>query len=164
MSMTQSQAVSPQLRWLALLGWVALSFSAALTGNLLGPGEWYEALNKPSWTPPHWVFGPVWTTLYVMMAVSAWLVWQQGGFVRQRRALAWYFIQLALNTAWTPIFFGMRRPDIAFAEIVLLWIAISMTVLVFRRVSRVAAGLLAPYLAWVSFAAVLNFSIWRLNS
>ncbi len=164
MNTTHRQAVSLRLRWLALLGWLTVSFSAAFVGTLFGPDQWYEALNKPSWTPPNWVFGPVWTTLYVMMAVAAWLVWQQGGFVRQRRALTWYFTQLALNAAWTPLFFGLQRPGIAFVEIVLLWVAISMTALAFHRVSRVAAWLLAPYLAWVSFAALLNFFLWRLNA
>jgi tryptophan-rich sensory protein len=147
-----------------LLGWVTLSFSATLMGALFGPDEWYEALNKPPWNPPNWVFGPVWTALYTMMAVAAWLVWQPGGFARQRRALTWFLTQLALNAMWTPLFFGLQRPGIALVEIVLLWGAIVMTALAFQRVSRVAAWLLMPYLAWVSFAAVLNFSLWRLNS
>jgi len=143
---------------------MTLSFGAAFIGMLFAPGEWYEALNKPTWTPPNGVFGPVWTALYAMMAVAAWLVWRQGGFVHQRRALTWFVTQLALNAAWTPLFFGLQRPGIAFVEIVFLWGAIVMTTVAFHRVSRVAAWLLAPYLAWVSFAAVLNFFLWRLNS
>lgn len=157
MNNAQSHAVPAWQRWLALFGWMTLSFGAAFIGVLFAPDEWYEALNKPTWTPPNWVFGPVWTTLYAMMAVAAWLVWQHGGFARQRRALTWFVTQLAWNAAWTPLFFGWQRPGIAFVEIVLLWGAIVMTVLAFHQVSRVAAWLLAPYLAWVSFAAVLNF-------
>jgi tryptophan-rich sensory protein len=127
------------------------------------PGEWYADLNKPAWNPPGWIFGPVWTALYAMMAVAAWLVWQQGGFVVQRRPLGMFLAQLALNALWTPLFFGLRHPGLAFAEIILLWLAILATLLAFRPVSRTAAWLLVPYLAWVSFAAVLNGTIWRLN-
>jgi len=143
---------------------MTLSFGAGFIGMLFAPDEWYEALNKPTWTPPNWVFGPVWTTLYAMMAVAAWLVWQHGGFVGQRRALTWFVIQLALNAAWTPLFFGLHHLGVALVGIVLLWGAIVMTALAFYRVSCVAAWLLVPYLAWVSFAAVLNFFLWRLNS
>ncbi|MCX8090813.1 MAG: tryptophan-rich sensory protein [Verrucomicrobiae bacterium] len=139
------------------------SFAAATFGGFFSPGEWYASLQKPSWTPPPWVFGPVWTVLYTMMAVAAWLVWRQGGFAAQRRPLGLFVIQLALNASWTPLFFGLRRPDLAFAEIVLLWVAIAATLAAFRRVSVTAAWLLVPYLAWVSFAAALNFALWRLN-
>jgi len=148
---------------LALAGWVLLCFAAAAFGSLFMSGEWYASLKKPAWNPPGWVFGPVWTALYTMMAVAAWLVWKRGGFAAQRRTLAWFLVQLALNAAWTPLFFGLRQPGWAFAEIVLLWLAIVATVVAFRPVSRAAAWLLAPYLAWVSFAAVLNFTLWRLN-
>ena len=98
-----------------------------------------------------------------MMAVAAWLVWRRGGFATQRRPLALFLGQLTLNAAWTPLFFGLHRPGIAFTEIILLWLAIAATLVVFRPVNRVAAWLLAPYLAWVGFAAVLNFTLWRLN-
>ena len=148
---------------LALVGWLALCYSAASLGAVFMPGEWYAALKKPSWNPPGWIFGPVWSALYAMMAVSAWLVWKRGGFVAQRRPLAQFLAQLVLNAAWTPLFFGLHRPGIAFAEIVLLWLAIAATLATFRPVSPAAAWLLAPYLAWVSFAAVLNFTLWRLN-
>jgi tryptophan-rich sensory protein len=149
---------------LGLIGWLLASFAAAAFGGWFTPGTWYASLNKPEWNPPGWVFGPVWTLLYCAMAVAAWLVWRQGGFAAQRRPLRWYAVQLLLNAAWSPLFFGLRRPDIAFAEIVLLWLAIAMTWFTFRPVSRTAAWLLAPYLAWVSFAAVLNFTLWRMNS
>jgi translocator protein len=148
---------------LVLAGWLALCYGAASLGAIFMPGEWYATLNKPSWNPPGWIFGPVWSALYSLMAVSAWLVWKRGGFVAQRRPLALFLTQLVLNTAWTPLFFGLHRPGIAFVEIVLLWLAIAATLVAFRPVSRVAAWLLAPYLAWVSFAAALNFTLWRLN-
>jgi tryptophan-rich sensory protein len=156
--------VPPLLRWLGLIGWLALSFRAAAIGGRFMPGEWYASLNKPSWNPPGWIFGPVWTALYTMIAVAAWLVWRRGGWSAQRRSLTLFLVQLALNAAWSPLFFGLRRPGIAFAEIVLLWVAIAATLAAFRPVNRAAAWLLAPYLTWVSFAAALNFTLWRLNS
>ena len=146
-----------------LFGWLLLCFAASAMGALFMPGEWYAALNKPAWNPPGWIFGPVWTVLYAMMAVAAWLVWQRGGFAAQRRPLGLFLAQLALNALWTPLFFGLRQPGLAFAEIILLWLAILATLLAFRPVSRAAAWLLVPYLAWVSFAAVLNGTLWRLN-
>jgi len=148
---------------LGLCGWLLACFAAAAMGGLFMPGEWYASLKKPSWNPPGWIFGPVWSALYAMMSVAAWLVWKRGGFVVQRRPLALFLAQLVLNAAWTPLFFGLHRAGIAFAEIVLLWLAIATTLTAFRPVSRVAAWLLAPYLAWVSFAVALNFTLWRLN-
>lgn len=148
---------------LALLGWLVLCFGAAASGAVFMPGEWYAALKKPAWNPPAWVFGPVWTTLYAMMAVAAWLVWKRGGFASQRRALLPFLVQLALNALWTPLFFGLRQPGVAFAEILLLWLAIAWSIAAFWRVDRMAAWLLWPYLAWVSFATVLNGALWRLN-
>lgn len=164
MNPTVNQPVPPQLRWLGLIAWLALSFSAAAMGGLFMPGEWYASLNKPAWNPTGWIFGPVWSALYTMMAVAAWLVWKRGGFAVQRRPLTFFLVQLALNAAWTPLFFGLHWTGVAFAEIVLLWLAIAATIAAFRPVSPTAAWLLAPYLAWVSFAAVLNFTLWRLNS
>ena len=149
---------------LALAGWLALCFSAAALGAFFMPGEWYAGLKKPVWNPPGWIFGPVWTGLYTMMAVAAWLVWQRVGFGSQRRPLTLVLVQLALNAGWTPLFFGLHWPGIAFAEIALLWLAIAATLTAFRRVSRAAGWLFAPYLAWVTFAAALNFALWRLNS
>jgi len=149
--------------WLALCLWVVLCFATAVPAAWFPPAEWYLALDKPDWHPPSWVFGPVWSTLYVMMAVAAWLVWRRGGFAGQRRALGLFLVQLALNAAWSPLFFGLKRPDIAFAEILLLWLAIAFTLHAFWRVHRPAAWLLVPYIAWVSFAAFLNGTLWRLN-
>ena len=148
---------------LGLIGWLLLCFAAASLGAVFMPGEWYAALHKPAWNPPGWSFGPVWSALYSMMAVVAWLVWQRGGFATQRRPLALFLAQLVLNAAWTPLFFGLHRPGVAFAEIILLWLAIAATLMAFLPVSRAAAWLLVPYLAWVSFAAVLNGTLWRLN-
>lgn len=148
---------------LALAGWLALCFSAAALGAIFMPGEWYLTLKKPSWNPPGWIFGPVWSALYTMMAVAAWLVWRQGGWRKQRKPLLIFLAQLALNALWTPLFFGLHRSGVAFVEIVLLWLAIAATLAAFRLVSRVAAWLLIPYLLWVSFATMLNFALWRLN-
>ncbi len=149
---------------IALTGWLVLTFSAALTGAFVDTGGWYADIAKPAWNPPNWIFGPVWTTLYIMMAVAAWLVWQRGGWKQQRKALALYLVQWALNALWTPLFFGLQRPDLAFAGILLLLVAIAGTIAAFWRVKRTAAILLIPYVLWVSFAAVLNFTIWRLNT
>lgn len=149
---------------LGLCGWLLLCFAAASPGAVFMPGEWFAALKKPSWNPPGWVFGPVWTALYAMMAAAAWLVWQRGGWKEQRKPLLIFLAQLALNAVWTPLFFGLHRPGVAFAEIVLLWLAIVATLVAFRPVNRTAVWLLVPYLAWVSFAAVLNGTLWRLNA
>jgi translocator protein len=140
---------------------VAISFLASAPGAWFSPGDWYAGLDKPAWNPPGWLFGPVWTVLYAAMGVSAWLVWRCGR--DSRSALAPFFVQLALNAAWTPVFFGMHEMGWAFAVILALWLAIAVTIAVFARHSRPAALLLLPYLAWVTFAAALNFSLWRLN-
>jgi tryptophan-rich sensory protein len=149
---------------LGLVGWLALCFSAAALGGFFMPGEWYAQLRKPSWNPPGWIFGPVWTVLYAMMAIAAWLVWRRGGFAVQRVPLGVFLLQLLLNALWSPLFFGLHNPGLAFAEILLLWLGLLATLLIFWRRSRGAGLLLVPYLAWVSFAAVLNFTLWRLNS
>ena len=151
---------------LALAGFIALSFAAAALGGFwTSPAipTWYQEIAKPSWTPPSWLFGPVWTLLYLAMGVAAWLVWKRGGWSAQRGALTLFLVQLALNAAWSGLFFGLRNPALGLAGIALLWLAILLTLLAFRRVSAAAAWLFVPYLAWVTFAAALNFSIWRLN-
>ncbi len=124
---------------------------------------WYATLEKPSWNPPGYVFGPVWTTLYLMMAVAAWLVWRPAGFKTATLPLVLFAVQLVLNVAWSWIFFGLHQPGWAFVEIVFLWLAIVATIVAFLRCSRAAGWLLVPYLAWVSFASVLNYAIWQLN-
>jgi benzodiazapine receptor len=129
-----------------------------------GVQEWYPSLTKPPFNPPAWVFGPVWTLLYFMMGVAAYLVWQKGWENEiVRVALVLYLVQLILNGAWSILFFGMQSPGLAFAEITLLWIAIAATIVWFWRVSPAAGVLLLPYEAWVSFAALLNASLWVLN-
>lgn len=150
--------------FLALAGWLALTFSAAVTGIFVSTGGWYASLVKPAWNPPGWLFGPVWTLLYAMMAVAAWLVWRQGGWRGQRRALGLYLLQWALNALWTPIFFGLHRPGLAFAEILGLDVAVLATLAAFWRVNRLAGALLAPYALSVLFATILNFTIWKLNA
>jgi tryptophan-rich sensory protein len=150
-------------RPLALLLWILLCFTAAAGGGFVMTGDWYAMLSKPTWNPPSWVFGPVWTLLYIMMGVSAWLVWKEGGFAQQRKPLTLFLVQLVLNAIWTPLFFGAHELGIAFAEILLLWLAILATILAFRRVSTTAAWLLVPYLLWVSFASVLNATLWWMN-
>jgi len=125
---------------------------------------WYASLNKPSFNPPNWVFGPVWTTLFVLMGISAYVVWHQGlQSVPVKRALIIFLVQLALNVFWSFLFFKLRSPIYAFVEITVLWIAIALTIAAFSQVSRPAAFLLIPYIVWVSFAAILNLSIVRLN-
>lgn len=152
--------------FLTWLGWVLLSFAATLPGAASPPDEWYQALAKPDWTPAGWVFPVVWTTLYVLMGTAAWVVWRKAreGGGSARGPLALFFLQLALNAAWTPTFFGAHRILAALVVIVVLWLAILATILAFRRVSAPAALLLAPYLVWVSVATALNFQIWRLNA
>jgi tryptophan-rich sensory protein len=144
---------------------IALCFAAGGVGGLAtstGLESWYGTLEKPSWNPPGWVFGPVWSTLYLMMAIAAWLVYRKSrGFVVVPFTL--FGIQLALNALWSFVFFQWRNPGAAFAEIVVLWIAIVATIAAFFPRSNLAGWLLVPYLAWVTFAAVLNFTIWRLN-
>ncbi len=146
-----------------LVAWLVFSFGAATSGFFGMPGEWYAGISKPSWNPPSWVFGPVWSALYAMMGVAAWGVWREGSWRRQKQALGWFMVQWALNFLWTPLFFGLHRMGWALVEMLLLWGAIVMTIRSFWSVRRWAAGLLLPYLAWVSFAAVLNGTLWWLN-
>jgi benzodiazapine receptor len=157
---------NPAWQALALGLFYLLCFLAAGLGSLftmVSLGSWYAGLAKPSWNPPSWIFGPVWTVLYAMMAVAGWLVWRRGGS-QSRIALRWFAIQLALNVGWSAVFFGLQLPGVAFVEILALWVAIATTLVTSWKVSRAAGILLAPYLLWVSFAAVLNFAIWRLNA
>jgi tryptophan-rich sensory protein len=145
------------------MGWLALCFTAAGSALFVSTDGWYATLIKPSWNPPSWIFGPVWSLLYLMMAVAAWLVWREGGWKLQRQALGLFLVQWLLNALWTPLFFGLHQPGLAFAEIVALWLLLVITVALFWRVRKLAGALLVPYLIWVTIAAVLNFTIWRLN-
>lgn len=148
---------------IGLACFIAACFLAALTGAFFRPGEWYERLKQPSWRPPNWVFAPVWTVLYLMIAVAGWLIWRKLGFAGAGLALTIYAVQLILNAVWTPLFFGLHRPDLGFVDIVLVWMSIVATIVLFYPIQAVAALLLVPYLAWVTFAAALNFALWRLN-
>lgn len=137
--------------------------AAAAPGIIFRPGVWYRNLVKPPWCPPDWLFGPVWSVLYLCIAVSGWLVWREAG-VAGLRVLAIYGVHLVLNGLWSTVFFGMRRVGLAFIEILCLWLGIVATLFAFHPIDETAAYLLLPYLLWVSFAAGLNFRIWQLNS
>jgi translocator protein len=151
---------------LALVACLAACFGAAAIGSIFtmtAVRTWYAEIQKPSFSPPNWLFGPVWTILYAMMAVAVWLVWRQADTRATKLPLVLFGVQLVLNAAWSPIFFGLGSFGGALVDIVALWMAIVATLVAFVRVSLPAGILLIPYLGWVSFAAVLNFSIWRLN-
>lgn len=126
--------------------------------------SWYQTIQKPSWNPPNWVFGPVWTTLYVMMGIALWLVWKEDTS-RELKLIAGilFAAQLTLNFFWSFIFFRLELPGWAFAEILVMWVVILATIFAFAQVNKTAAWLLVPYISWVSFAAMLNFTIWRMN-
>ncbi len=150
-----------------LLFWLVVCFAAAGVGAVFtAPSvtDWYPTLNKPAWTPPNWVFGPVWSALYFLMGVAAWLVWRQKDEPQARGALRLFGLQLGLNVAWSACFFGLRNPGLALAELFVLLAVIVATTAAFRRISPLGAALMAPYLAWSTFAALLNLSIWWLNS
>ncbi len=147
----------------ALVILLLISFIPALIGSRFRPDAWYEGLIKPFLKPPDWIFGPVWTVLYSIMGISAWLVWLQRRNVRVQLALVLFGIQLLFNGLWTFLFFGLRNPGLAFVDILILWFAIACTLIVFLQKNRTAGLLLIPYLSWVSFAVYLNFELWRLN-
>jgi tryptophan-rich sensory protein len=149
-----------------LLVALVVCYSAAALGGIFTSSSvstWYQTLQKPPFSPPNWVFGPVWTVLYGTMAVAAWLVWRGTATGEARLPLLLFAVQLCLNVAWSAVFFGLRQPGWAFLEICLLWVAIGVTLALFVRISPLAGWLMAPYLLWVSFAAVLNLSLWLLN-
>jgi len=150
---------------IGLFGWLAVSFIASGIGAMasIRSDTFYGQLVQPAWAPPASVFGPVWTILYAMMGIAAWLVWRTGGFRANRAALSLFLAQLAVNALWTWLFFAWHQGALAFANIVLLWLLVIATLVCFWRVRPLAGALLIPYLLWVSFAAALNFSIWQLN-
>lgn len=142
-----------------------MSFAAAALGGFASAnaGPFYEQLSRPAWAPPAWLFAPVWTILYALMGVAAWLVWRERGFRGARGALALFGVQLGANALWTWLFFAWRQGAAAFAEILVLWALIAATMAAFARVRPMAAWLLAPYLAWVTFAAALTYAVWKAN-
>lgn len=148
-----------------LIGWLVVSFVAAAVGGFasVNAGDFYGNLIRPDWAPPAWLFGPVWSVLYVLMAIAAWMVWRARGFDGAPRALTLFLVQLVANSLWTWLFFAWRLGSVAFVEILVLWALILATTVLFGRVSKLAALLLLPYLAWVSFAAALTWATWRLN-
>ena len=149
-----------------LVVFIAACLAVAGTGAFFTAGsvqQWYPMLQKPAWTPPSWLFGPVWTTLYLMMAVAAWLIWRRRRVANVKGALGLFIFQLALNAVWSPLFFGLKNPLAGLLDIVPLWAMILATLIAFWRISRAAGALLVPYWLWVSFASALNFAIWAMN-
>lgn len=150
---------------LGLVGWLLLTFAAAAFGAFasVDAGAFYGQLSRPAWAPPAWLFAPVWTVLYVLMGVAAWLVWRAHGFKEGRAALGLFIAQLVANALWTWVFFVWRQGAFAFAEVLLLWCLIVATIASFRRLHPLAAALLLPYLIWVTIASALTFFTWQLN-
>ncbi|MEX1113574.1 MAG: TspO/MBR family protein [Patescibacteria group bacterium] len=157
--------LTKQKQVVGLAGWLIVSFVAAAIGGAasIQAGPFYSGLVRPDWAPQGSIFGPVWTVLYVLMGIAAWLVWREGGFRAARAALTLFLVQLALNALWSWLFFGWHRGALAFAEVLLLWAFIAATLIAFWRIRPLAGALLVPYLLWVTFAAALNYSVWRLN-
>lgn len=151
----------------SLLGYLLLTFLAAGLGSLATSGGiesgWYAGLNKPAWNPPNWVFGPVWTVLYILIAVSAWRISLKPDSSARRQALMWFVVQLTLNAIWSWLFFGFRQPGVALAGVVLLLSTVIVTTLHYARLDRPAAAMMVPYVLWTAFATALNLSIWMLN-
>ncbi len=150
---------------LSLAGWLAITFAAAALGGIasIDAPQFYRDITLPAWAPPGWVFGPVWTVLYLLMGTAAWLIARTRPHKGANAALLLYGVQLLLNALWTWLFFAWRRGDLAFAEILVLWVLVALTALSFWRIRRLAGVMLLPYLLWVSFATALTLSTWRLN-
>lgn len=157
--------VSTLRQLLGLAGWLVLSFAAAGAGGIASAnaGTFYTQLDRPGWAPPPWLFAPVWSALYLMMGVAAWLVWKERGFDDARTPLALFIAQLVANALWTWLFFAWQEPGLAFAEILILWLMIIATIVAFWKVRALAGALLVPYLLWVTFASVLTYSLWQRN-
>ncbi len=157
-------AAKPKL-WLGLIGWLVLCYAAAAVGAIASVKaiDFYAELSQPTWAPPAQLFGPVWSLLFLLMSFAAWLVWQSGGFARQRLALTLFITQLALNSLWSWLFFAWHKGGLALLEVIILWLLIAMTTVLFWRARPLAGALLTPYLVWVGFASVLNYSLWQLN-
>lgn len=150
---------------LGLLGWLAVSFAAASLGGFASAnaGDFYQQLTRPAWAPPSWLFAPVWTLLYLLMGIAAWLVWRERGFRKAPFTLSLFLIQLGVNALWTWLFFVWHLGAMAFYEILILWALIVCTLIAFWRVRAIAGALMAPYLAWVTLAAALTYAVWQAN-
>ncbi|WP_370520532.1 TspO/MBR family protein [Thioalkalivibrio sp. XN279] len=164
--MNPTTSRSPAVQALGLAFWLVLAYITAAIGAIasVNAPEFYGQLIQPTWGPPAWVFGPVWTTLFTMMGIAAWLVWRAAPLEATRGTLGLFVVHLAVNALWSWLFFAWNLGFWAFVEVLLLWVLILATILAFWRFSRVAALLLVPYLGWVSFAAALNFWLWRENA
>jgi translocator protein len=164
----QSNAIPAGLRlWGGLFVFIVLCYSiGGLGGWVTYPaiGGWYNTIKKPSWTPPNWIFAPVWNFLFLLTAISGWLVWRKNGFNAVRLEMTIFATQLSLNLLWSVVFFGLRSPGWALLVAVLLWLSVGAMIATFRQVSRVASMLMLPYFVWAAFAIALNFAIWRLNA
>ncbi|MDH3444131.1 MAG: tryptophan-rich sensory protein [Deltaproteobacteria bacterium] len=158
-------SLSKQKQILGLVGWLVASFAASAVGAVasIQAKSFYSQLAQPDWAPPPEVFGPVWTVLYALMGIAAWLVWRSGGFRANRQALTLFLLQLAFNALWSWLFFAWHRGVLALVDVIVLWTLIAATLVSFWRVRPLAGALLIPYLLWVSFAAALNFCLWQLN-
>ena len=158
-------SLSRQKQILGLTGWLVVSFAAAAVGAVasIQAKSFYSQLVQPSWAPPPGIFGPVWTALYTLMGIAAWLVWRSGGFGPNRQALTLFLLQLAFNALWSWLFFNWNLGVMSLADIAILATLIVATLISFRRVNPLAGMLLIPYLLWVSFASALNYSLWQLN-
>ena len=153
--------------WVTWLVWVlAVVAAGSAVGLWFAPDEWYQGLAKPTWNPPNWLFGPVWTTLYALLGTSAWLVSREPGVPAGERRTAWiaFGVHAVLNLAWTPLFFGLRQPGLAFIDICLVWLALLWMTMQFGRIRPLAGYLLLPQVLWVSFALVLNGTLWLMNT
>jgi len=161
--MQRSKAPLSLLVFVTIVGFVEFSGSFSVFKSLM---DWYPELAKPVFNPPNWVFAPVWTILYLSIAISGWMIWtkREGNERAVDGALTVFAVQLFFNAMWSYLFFGMRSPFLGFIGIALLWLAIALNIFSFYKISKRAAYLLLPYIFWVSFAALLNFAIWRLNS
>lgn len=149
--------------WLFLIPFVVACFAAGFTGAAFQPGVWYKRLDKPWWTPPDWSFGAVWTVLYILIAWAGWRVGMRAGAGEATLPLGLWACQIALNALWTPVFFGLRRPDTAVPVVILLWLSVAAMLGSFLTVDLWAGLAMIPYLAWVTIAAALNISVWRRN-
>ena len=156
---------SKQKQFFGLIGWLLVSFAASAIGAVasIKAQSFYGELTQPSWAPPGSVFGPVWTTLYTLMGIAAWLVWREGGFQKNKTALTLFLVQLVVNALWSWFFFAWHLGAYALIDLIVLWLLIVATLLAFWRVKALAGALLVPYLLWVSFAGFLNYAVWQLN-